>query len=44
MDNWEKFNKTPLPEKKKIFTVTYIWKILLMEITRSQKDFVKMLK
>ena len=29
--------------KKKIFTVTEIWKILLMQITRMQKEFVKIL-
>ena len=30
--------------KKKIFTVTKIWKILLMQIKRMQKEFVKSLK
>ena len=29
--------------KKKIFMVTQIWKILLMQITRTQKEFVKIL-
>ena len=30
--------------KKKIFIFTYIWKILLMQIARMQKEFVKILK
>ena len=30
--------------KKKIFTVMLIWMILLMQITRAQKRFVKILK
>ena len=29
--------------KKKIFMVTQIWKILLMQITRTQKEFAKIL-
>ena len=29
--------------KKKIFMVTQIWKILLMQIMRTQKEFVKIL-
>ena len=29
--------------KKKIFMVTQIWKILLMQITRTQQEFVKIL-
>ena len=30
--------------EKKIFTVTLLWKILLMLITSTQKEFVKILK
>ena len=30
--------------KKGIFTATYIWKILVMQITQKQKGFVKILK
>ena len=43
MDDWEKFNETSLPEKR-TFTVTLIWKILLMHITHTQKQFVKIMK
>ena len=43
MDDWENSMKHHYP-KKKIFTVTLIWKILLMRITLTQKEFVKILK
>ena len=39
MNDWEKINETSLL-KKKIFTVTQIWKILLMRIMRTQKELV----
>ena len=43
MDDWEKFNETSLPDTEdSIATLT--WKILLMQITRTQKEFVKFLK
>ena len=41
MNEWEKFNETSLPEKKKIFTVALIWKILLMQIVCTQKRVFK---
>ena len=43
----KKFNKTPIPEKKKKkkdFGYHLSWKILLMQITQMQKEFVKILK
>ena len=36
--------KQHCPKKKPFFTVISIWKILLMKITMSQKEFVKILK
>ena len=45
MHDWEQLNETLLPEKKKkkVFTVTQTWKILLKQITRKQKEFVRTL-
>ena len=43
MDDWENSMKHHYL-KNKIFTVTLIWKILLMRITLTQKEFVKILK
>ena len=43
MDDWEKLNKTLLPEKKDFYSHLK-WKILLMQIMRTQKKFVKILK
>ena len=43
MNDCVKFNETSLPGKK-IFKATWIRKILLIHITRTQKDFVKILK
>ena len=40
MDNCERFNETPLAEEK-TFTVTSIWKILMVQITPTGKGFVK---
>ena len=40
MDNCERFNETPLAEEK-TFTVTSIWKILMVQITPTGKRFVK---
>ena len=40
MDDWEKFNETPSPEKEDFFSQN----ILLMQITRTQKESVKILK
>ena len=40
MDDWKKSNETLLLEKK-ISTVTYIWKILLMQTTRMKKKIVR---
>ena len=44
MDDWEKIDETSLPEKKKICTVILTWKILLMQIMRMQKKFLKFSK
>ena len=41
MNDWEKFNETLLPDKEDF--ESYL-KILLMQITRTQKEFVKILK
>ena len=38
IDDWEKFSETSFL-KKKIFIVALKWKILLMQITRTQKEF-----
>ena len=43
MDDWEKFNEISLPEKN-IFIFTQICEILLMQITRTQKELIKILK
>ena len=43
MDVWEKFNETLLPEKEDFYS-HLIWKILLMQIVRTQKEFVKIIK
>ena len=43
MNGWENF-KNYLYLKKNIFTVTYIWKMFLMQVTRTQKEIVKILK
>ena len=43
MDDWEKFNETSFL-KKKIFTVTQMRRILMMQIMHMQKEFVKILK
>ena len=45
MHDWEQLNETLLPEKKKkkVFTVTQKWKILMKQITRKQKEFVRTL-
>ena len=40
MDNCERFNETPWAEEK-TFTVTSIWKILMVQITPTGKRFVK---
>ena len=40
MDDWEKFEKTSLPEKEDFYSQMWkIWKILLMQITCTQKDY-----
>ena len=45
MHDWEQLNETLLPEKKKkkVFTVTQTWKILLKQITSKQKEFIRTL-
>ena len=43
MDDWENSIKHHYL-KKKIFIVAQIWKILVMQFTRMQKEFVKVLK
>ena len=42
MDDWEKFSETSLPENED-FTVTLTWKILLMQIMHTEKEFVRIL-
>ena len=43
MNDWEKFTETSLPQKED-FCSHLIRKILPMQITRTQKQFVKILK
>ena len=43
MDEWEKFNETTLPEKQEFYSSLNM-KILQMQITYMQKEFVKILK
>ena len=43
MDEWEKFNETTLPEKQEFYSSLNM-KILQMQITYMQKEFVKTLK
>ena len=43
MNDWKKFHEAPLPEKEDFYG-HLIWKILLMQIMRTQKEFVKILK
>ena len=43
MNDWEKFNETSLPEKEDFYSHLNM-EILLMEITRAQKENVKFLK
>ena len=43
MDDQEKFHETSLPEKEDFCSHLNI-KILLMQITRTQKEFAKILK
>ena len=40
MDEWEKFNETSLPEKEEFYS-NLIWRILQIQITCMQKEFVK---
>ena len=41
MDDWEKLNETSLPEKEDFYNHL---KKLLMQIMRTQKEFIKILK
>ena len=43
MDDQEKFNETSLAENN-FFTVTSTWKILLMQISRTVKELVRIFK
>ena len=42
MDDWEKFNETLLLKHSHL--IQSIWNILLMQITVTQKEFVKILR
>ena len=37
MDDWEKLNETSLPRKQDFYS-PLIWKILLMQVIRMQKN------
>ena len=41
--DWEKFNETSLPEKEDFYSYLN-WKIFMVQITRTHKEFVKILK
>ena len=43
MDDWEKFNKTPLPEKEDFYSNLNMKDIIDADYTH-QKEFVKILK
>ena len=44
MDDCKKFNEKTLPKDEENFISTWIWKILLMQITCKQEKFVKTFK
>ena len=44
MDDWRKFSEISLPEKKDFYSHINMECRLLMQITNSQKGFVKILK
>ena len=44
MHDCEKFNETKLPEKRKFLQSLKYGRILLMQISRTDKEFVKILK
>ena len=44
MDDWEKFNEKSLPEKEDFYSHLNMEDITDVEITHTQKEFVKILK
>ena len=42
IDDLEKLSETSLPQK--VFTITFTWNILLTQITRTEKELIKILK
>ena len=43
MDDWQKFNETPLPEKEDFYSHLNM-EVLPIQIIRTQKKFAKILK
>ena len=41
MDDWERFSETSLPDKEDFSASQWTWKILVMQITHTQREFIK---